>query len=496
MKKLSRRDFIKRAAGSAAVLGLTGIGNCVKSRPSKMNVLFIAVDDMRPQLGCYGHKQMLSPNIDKIASEGMVFERAYCQQAICSPSRISLLSGMCCETTKIYGLKYHLADKWPNIVSLPHHFKNNGYQTISIGKIYHHKDDDPVAWSKEPFRAMQGSGYITDEGKKIVGLNRATNPNSGTKGPVTEMADVPDNGYSDGKLADRAIEELAKIKDEPFFLAVGFRKPHLPFTAPKKYWDMYDPDELTLASNPYPPKGATPYTMNNFGELRNYYQMPKGKKTVDNKLARHLIHGYYSCVSFIDGQIGRIMDKLERLGLKENTIVIMWGDHGWKLGEHGSWAKHTDFEIDCNAPLVISVPGMENQGKKTRALTEFVDIYPSLCELCGISKPEHLEGASFVPLLNNPNQKWKKAAFSIWVEKKYRYDFDAQVIGYTMKTDRYRYTEWKHTKSGEVKARELYDHQNDPQENVNVINDPKYAETVQELESLMKKGWKNALPGD
>jgi arylsulfatase A-like enzyme len=495
VKNISRRDFIKITAGSATIIGLTGLESCVKLRQTKMNVLFIAVDDLRPQLGCYDHKQMISPNIDKIASEGTIFERAYCQQAICSPSRISLLSGLRCETTKIYGLKFHLAEKWPDTVSLPHHFKNNGYETISIGKIYHHNDDDPLAWSKEPFRAMEGSGYITDEGKRLVEVNRTTNPNSGTKGPITEMGDVPDNGYSDGQLVDRAIQELKRIKDKSFFLAVGFRKPHLPFTAPKKYWDMYDPNELKLADNPYPPKGKTPYTMNNFGELRNYYQMPRGKEPVEDNLARHLIHGYYACVSYIDVQIGRIMNELERLKLKDKTIVILWGDHGWKLGEHGSWCKHTDFEIDCNAPLVISVPGMEYQGKKTSALTEFVDIYPSLCELCGLSKPDHLEGISFVPLLKDPNHQWKKAAFSIWVQKKYRYDLETQIIGYAMKTDRYRYIEWKHTKSGEIKARELYDHQTDPQENINVINDPKYIDTLKELEQMMKSGWKGALPG-
>jgi arylsulfatase A-like enzyme len=259
---------------------------------------------------------------------------------------------------------------------------------------------------------------------------------------------------------------------------------------------MYDPEKLKLADNPYAPKGATKFTMNNFGELRNYYQMPKGKTPVDDKLARHLIHGYYACVSFIDAQIGRIMEKLEKLGLKDNTIVILWGDHGWKLGEHGSWAKHTNFEIDTNAPLVISDPRMKHKGIRTRALTEFVDIYPSLCELCGLEKPEHLEGVSFVPLMKDPERTWKKAAFSIWVHKKYRYDFDAQIIGYAMKTDRYRYVEWKHTKSGEVKARELYDHQVDPQENMNVIHDSKYADAMKELEQMMAKGWRGVLPAN
>ena len=391
-------------------------------------------------------------------------------------------------------MKIFKKDKLPDIVSLPAHFKNNGYQTLSIGKIYHHAQDDTEAWSKAPFRAMEGSGYITEEGKEIVALNRKTNPNSGTKGPVTEAADVPDNGYSDGKLADRAIEELRAMDGKPFFLALGFRKPHLPFTAPKKYWDMYDSETLMLAENSFYPEGITPYTMNNFGELRNYYQMPKGNERVDDELARHLIHGYYACVSFIDAQISRVLDELDRLGLKENTIIILWGDHGWKLGEHDSWCKHTNFEIDCRAPLIISDPQMTKKGIRTRALTEFIDIYPTLCELTGLPKPGHLEGYSFKPLMENPDQEWKKAAFSIWVQKKYRYNMDTQIIGYAMKTDRYRYIEWRHTSSGEVKGRELYDHQTDPQENVNVVEKSEYEEAVAKLAQLMRKGPKEVLP--
>lgn len=495
MKDFTRRDFIKVITSGAAFLSLGGLGCAKISRGKKKNVLFIAVDDLRPQLGCYGRNDIKSPNIDKLASEGLLFRRAYCQQAICSPSRISLLTGLRCETTKIYGLKRLKKDFLPDIVSLPLHFKNNGYETLSIGKIYHHREDDPEAWTKTPYRAMEASGYITEEGKRIVLQNRRTNPNAKTKGPTTEMADVPDNGYSDGKLADRAIEELQRLKDKPFFLALGFRKPHLPFTAPKKYWDLYDPENLKLADNPFPPKRATPYTMNNYGELRNYYGMPRGKERVEDDLARHLIHGYHACVSFIDAQIGRVVAELEVQGLRDDTIIVLWGDHGWKLGEHDSWCKHTNFEIDTNAPLLISAPGMANAGQTTHALTEFVDIYPTLCELTGLAKPDHLEGLSFTPLMKNPDIDWKKAAFSIWVAKRFRYDEEIQVIGYTMKTDRYRYTEWKHTKSGEVRARELYDHANDPDENINVIDSPDYTAIVPDLEMQMTQGWKAALPG-
>jgi arylsulfatase A-like enzyme len=494
MGRFTRREFLLNAAGSAAALTLAGYLPPSMAQGKKKNVLFIAVDDLRPQLGCYGETGVISPNIDEIASRGLVFDRAYCQQAICSPSRISLLTGIRCENTKIYGLVHKKKDKLPDIVSLPMHFKNNGYVTKSIGKIYHHEDDDPEAWSTEPYRSMVGSGYATEEGKALVIENNKTNPDAGTKGPVTEAADVPDNGYSDGRSADRAIEEIRANKDKPWFIAVGFRKPHLPFTAPRKYWDMYDPASFSLADNPYPPQGVTEFTMNNYGELRNYYQMPRGKEPVNDELARHLIHGYHACVSFIDAQIGRVMDEVKAQGLLDDTIVILWGDHGWKLGEHGSWAKHTDFEIDTRAPLIVSSPGMKARGQTTRALTEFVDIYPTLCDLTGLPLPGHLDGISFHPLMDDPGLDWKSAAFSIWVHKKYRHDEEIQVIGYTMKTERYRYTEWRHTRSGEIRAKELYDHQQDPAENFNVVDEPGYTQVAEELQHKMAAGPGAALP--
>ena len=487
----SVKRTVTAVAGIASLFFVFALNTVVQGQvpgeAQRKNVLFIAVDDLRLQLGCYGQEQMISPNIDRLASEGLVFDRAYCQQAVCSPSRISLLTGLRCETTKIYDLERMKKDVLPDIVSLPKHFKNNGYETVSLGKIYHHNEDDPEAWSKPPVRFMSGSGYVTEEAKKLVKLNKETNPRSGTKGPVTEAADVADNIYSDGELADKAIEELQLLKKKPFFLAVGFRKPHLPFTAPKKYWDMYDPQNLKLADNPFYPEGVTPYTMNNYGELRNYYNMPRGQERVNDELARHLIHGYYACVSFIDAQIGRIIDELEQQGLKDNTIIILWGDHGWKLGEHDSWCKHTDFEIDCNAPLIISDPQLTRKGAHTRALTEFIDIYPTLCELTGLPEPDHLEGYSFKPLMENPDLPWKKAATSVWVEKKYRNDLETQIIGYALKTDRYRYIEWRRTKTGEILARELYDHQVDPKENKNVAENAEYESTVKEMHDLMNQ---------
>jgi len=465
------------------------------SENSKMNVLFIAVDDFRPELGAYGVDQVKSPNIDSLADEGLVFNRAYAQQAICGASRISMLTGLYVQSTKIYGIKLKKKDQLPEITSLPRHFRDNGYNTISIGKIYHHGDDDPEAWTKAPYRAMKGSGYVTDEAKELVLLNNKTNLSAGTKGPPTEAADVADDAHHDGKLAERAIDEIRNLdRSKPFFLAVGFRKPHLPFTPPKKYWDLYNPSEIDTASNPFWPENHTKYTMNNYGELRNYYGMPRGKEDVNNEQAKHLKHGYYASVSFIDAQIGKILNELDNQGLKEKTIVVIWGDHGWKLGEHRSWAKHTNFEIDAKVPLIIYAPGYDTARNHTDALVELVDVYPTLSELCGLPLPDHLEGTSFVPLLDNPDRDWKKAAFSVWVHGKYRYDEEIQVIGYAMKTDRYRYIEWKRTKTGEVEARELYDHDTDPQENINVVDDPHYSKTVTGLSKMLANGSQAAKP--
>lgn len=463
---------------------------------AKMNVLFIAIDDLRPELGAYGVSQVKSPNIDALAAEGLVFDRAYAQVPICGASRISLLTGLYAQSTGIYGIQLKKKDRLPEITSLPRHFKDNGYKTISIGKIYHHKDDDPEAWSEAPYRAMKGSGYVTQAAKNQVVLNNRHNEKAGSKGPPTESADVPDTWHHDGQLAERAINKIQSLNSqEPFFLAVGFRKPHLPFTPPKQYWDLYNPREIDLASNPFWPKNYTKHTLNNYGELRNYFGMPKGKDDVSDQVARHLKHGYYASISFIDAQVGKILKALSDRGLTDNTIVVVWGDHGWKLGEHKSWAKHTNFEIDSRVPLIMSVPGYNSDKNHTDALVELVDVYPTLSELCGLTLPHHLEGISFAPLLENPDIAWKKAAFSIWVHKKYRYNEEIQVIGYAIQTHRYRYIEWKRTKTGVVEARELYDHEKDPDENINIANQPKHSKTVTKLANMLSAGTRKKIAG-
>lgn len=459
----------------------------------KKNVLFIVVDDLRIQLGCYGMPWVISPNIDKLAEDSLVFQRAYCQQAICSPSRCSVLSGCRPDTTTIYDLKTPLRNAMPDVLSLPEHFKKNGYETVSIGKVYHHPKDDLQGWSKEPFQSSgdwKGRGYLTDEALEAIAecdaLMKAAGDHRRGLGPAFEAADVSDDAYHDGKDALAAIAELKRLSklDRPFFLGMGFHKPHLPFSAPKHYWDMYDPEALPMAENPFEPEGVTQFSLTNFGELRGYFGIPK-EGDIPKDLARQLIHGYCACVSYMDAQLGKVIEEVKKLGLWEDTVIMFWGDHGWKLGEHNSWSKHTNFEIDTRAPLLARTPNMRSQGKSTDALVEFVDMYPTLCDLCGIETPAHCEGTSFAPLMDDPDQEWKKAAFSQYPR--------GQVMGYAMRTDRYRYIEWQDKDNGEINARELYDHANDSQENTNIANSAE-ASLLEELSRQLREGWENSRP--
>jgi len=458
-----------------------------------MNVLFIAVDDLRPQLGCYGRDDIISPNIDRLATEGLLFERTYCQQAVCAPSRASILSGMRPDSTRIYDLNTPVRKAMPDVLTLPEHFKKSRYETVSIGKIYHHVQDDAQGWTVEPFRAgtfpkgaWRGRGYLSEEAIRQMEEYGKSNPRMQGRGPAFDAADVPDSAYPDGANTVHAMKELNRLKDKPFFMAFGLYKPHLPFNAPKKYWDMYDRGKIKLADNPYLPKNCPSYAPTNWGELRNYYGIPK-KGPCSDDLARQLIHGYCACVTYIDAQVGLLLAELDRLDLRKKTVIILWGDHGWKLGEHGGWSKHTNFELDTHVPMILSVPGMKTVGRRTEALTEYVDIYPTLCEACGLQLPEHLEGLSAMPLVEDPDRPWKKAAFSQYPRGK--------VMGYSMRTKRFRYTEWQDRKTKKVLARELYDHQKDPDENVNAAGEPKYKKEVGRLSKMLNAGWMAALPG-
>ncbi|MEE2753971.1 MAG: sulfatase [Candidatus Latescibacterota bacterium] len=451
------------------------------------NVLFIAVDDLRPQLGCYGVREVHSPHIDELASQGTVFDRAYCQQSVCAPSRASVMTGCRPDTTGIFDLQTPVRSVMPDVVTLPQHFKNHGYTTRSIGKIYHHRNDDLEGWSDVPYQSTgdwQGRGYLTDEAiEKIEKMDQRMIASGSSRrglGPAFERAEVSDGAYHDGKDADAAIQVLKELKGQSFFLAVGFHKPHLPFNAPAKYWDLYDPEALPRPKTSEAPSDVTPYSLTSFGELRGYADIPQDGPLSED-IARQLVHGYCACVSYMDAQVGRVLEELKRLELDKDTVVMFWGDHGWKLGDHGSWCKHTNFEIDTHAPMILRAPDRE-LGTHVTGLTEFVDMYPTLCALSEIPVPDHCEGQSLAPLLENPDREWKQAAISQYPR--------GDVMGYTLRTDSYRYTEWQDRQSGEVKDRELYDHRTSDKESANVARQDSQAGTIGALSEQLAAGWR------
>jgi len=465
------------------------------AEPVKPNVLFIALDDLRPALACAGDPYAKTPNIDALAASGTAFTRAYCQQAVCSPSRSSLLTGRRPDSTKVYDLVTHFRKALPDVVTLPQHFKNNGYYSHGIGKIYHGGYDDKPSWSV-PWEATQGKHFGAD-GLKLMGelkaKAKAANADATKiRGLPFEAPEVADDYLNDGWTANRAIEILGerKGKNEPFFLAVGFAKPHLPFVAPKKYWDLYDPAKLPVAASSEPPKGAPSYAPQFGGELRQYHGIPKSG-AIPAEQARQLIHGYYAATSFADAQIGRLLAALKEKGLAENTIVILWGDHGWHLGDHGMWCKHTNYEMATRAALVMRIPGQKATGKPSERFVEFVDIFPTLAEVCGLPKPEGVEGFSFAPLLNDPKKEWKLAAFSQYPRGSKE---TGPLMGYAVRTEGYRYVEWRKKGTADVVSRELYDHKADPNEDVNIADDSKNRAIIEQHAKILADGWKANTP--
>lgn len=467
----------------------------------KPNVLFIAVDDLRPELGCYGAKYIKSPNMDRLASKGLLFERAYCQAGVCNVSRNSLLSGCRPDTTGIFDNQRFLRPSMPQVITLPQHFKNQGYYTVSLGKVFHHSErepgDDPQSWSEPSwYHAENYRSWFKKESldyvKRLKALPKNEQPKQLRAAPF-EAANEPDDVYPDAQTAAKAIETLQRFKaqGQPFFLGVGFVKPHLPFTCPQKYWDMYPADTIHLAANRQKPEGAPSAAFHSNYELRSYGTVPP-QGEISDEMALNLIRGYRACISFMDAQLGRVLEELERLGLAENTIVILWGDHGYHLGENGIWTKMTNFELCARVPLIVHIPGMKTAGQRSRALVELVDMYPTLAELCGIALPEHLEGVSFAPLMENPHQTWKSAAFTQYLRPGVA--GSPAVMGRSIRTDRWRYTEWT-DKRGNAAGKELYDEEKDPAENRNIVANPAQADLVKQLAELLHAGWKQALPG-
>lgn len=443
------------------------------------NVLLICVDDLKPALGCYGDSLARSPNLDRLAARGVTFERAYCNQAVCSPSRNSLMTGLRPQTLGIYDLPTHFRLAAADAVTLGQYFKGHGYRTEGLGKIFHvgHGNrDDADTWSVPAWRP-KGGGYALPESTE-----GARDSKQGPRGAAYESADVPDNRYGDGMIADEAILRLqaAKRNDgQPFFLAVGFLKPHLPFVAPQKYWDLHDPAAFKLASLQTPPLGAPSYAPQSGGELRGYKDIPTSG-LLPEELQRTLIHGYYAATSYMDAQAGRVLDELDRLGLAQNTIVVLWGDHGWHLGDHGIWCKHTNYEQAARIPLIVAAPGLAAD-TRSASLVETVDIYPTLAELAGLPLPTEVDGRSFAGLLSDPAAAHRDHAIHVYPRTAPE---RGNVLGRAVRTDRYRLVEWKRPGDAPENAElELYDYQLDPLETKNLAAEQ--PETVAQLRALL-----------
>ena len=521
----------------ASLLFLFVISNTViaqKKQATKPNILFIAVDDLKPLLGCYGNTLVKSPNIDRLAKMATVFDKNYCQQAICGPTRASIMTGTRPDATKIWNLTTQMRDANPNTLTLPQYLITQGYTTSGIGKIYHPSSAiggvDPVSWSI-PYLKSKASDFPAEFGIPANGQyqlpetkDRMTpeiiaerkkqskdlaandeNPKS-IKGPSVECMDLPDNAYQDGVnalLAKDQIIELSKSK-KPFFMAVGFSKPHLPFVAPKKYWDLYKREDMPIASFQEHSKNGPLIAYHQSGELRNYLDIPEFATLPADSLRiglqlekqKELIHGYHAAISYMDAQVGILLNTLESLGTLENTIIVLWGDHGWHLGDHDLWHKHTNFEQATRAPLIIAGPGIK--AGKTSSLTEFVDVFPTICDLAGVSIPKNLDGKSLKPLMVNNKTKGKEYSISQYPRKLKKLQLaktaytNPNMMGYSLRTDQYRYTIWMNNftskdtfNESQVYASEMYDYVKDPLEKVNVVNDKNYTSISASLKSKM-----------
>jgi arylsulfatase A-like enzyme len=479
--------------------------------PVPPNVLFIAVDDLRPELGVYGAAHMRTPHLDSLAARGFRLDRAYCQQAVCSPSRTSVLTGLRPETTRVFDLTTHFRSTVPDAITLPEQFKQHGYRTQAVGKIFHNEGlDDPRSWSEpaQPHDSLftwhdpvTRAGLLAEMQRRIraAGGDAITAwPHAGPlptgvalpRGPAWESHDAPDENYPDAQIARQAIAALqaAKAAERPFFLAVGFLRPHLPFVAPKKYFDLYPPESISLPANAAAPIGVPALALHPWGELRSYAGIPSAGPLPEEQ-ARDLIRAYRASVSFADAQLGRVLAELDRLGMRDNTLVVVWGDHGFALADNSLWCKHSNFEAATRVPVLLAGPGVP-AGSHSAALAELVDLYPTLCELAGLPTPAGLEGDSLTPLWHDPAASGKSAVFF-----HYRSDASLGYTGYSIRTAGWRYTEWRADDPGAtpaIAAQELYDHRTDPGETCNLAADPVYRAIVSELSARLAAGWRAA----
>jgi len=479
------------------------------------NIIFIAIDDLKPDLGCYGNTLVKTPNFDRLAAMGTTFTNAHCNQAVCGPSRASLMTSLRPDRTRVHDLHTKIRTVTPWVTTLPQHLKSHGYTTVGTGKIYDprsvdNKSDAP-SWS-QPFRlynldynpnfphpvaaAYQGAKYHAAlkeiQARGLKGYN-AIYKALKAKGlhDAVESADVPDDAYTDGAIRKEGIKFIHKLAPtkKPFFIAIGFKKPHLPFIAPKKYWDLYKRSEMPLAPFQKHAKNSPAFAYHNFPELHSYGGIPKTNKLPEDK-QRELIHGYYACISYIDAQLGLILDELENKKLLDNTIIVLWGDHGWHLGDHGLWTKHTNYEQATRAPLIIAGPGIA-KGLKTNAPTEFIDIFPTLCELAHVPMAENRDGISFAPILTGAKKSIRPFAISQFPRGKTQ--------GYALRDTRYRYVIWLNNSQpigakstptstiNNIRAEELYDYQTDPLETQNIAADPAQATRIKTFRKAIQQ---------
>ena len=428
----------------------------------KPNVLFIFVDDLRPELGCYGNQIIKTPNIDRLAARGIRFDRAYCQYPLCNPSRTTLLTGRHPTTTGVKDNLTWFRAQHPDFISLPQHFKQNGYAALRTGKIFHGGIDDTEAWTEG------------GEPRNFTGAQRRPGGQVASQSDRAVMLEGDGESHADYKTAIRAIESLEKFKDKPFFLAVGFTKPHSPPTAPKKFFEMYDPAKINLP----PDFAARPAAPAGFPEIsippRNSDLFVQRDATPEQ--AREMIRAYYASTTFTDANVGRVIEALDRLKLRDNTIIVFWGDHGYHLGEKGKWSKHNSlYEVGARVPLIVIAPGTKNDGRTSSRSVQSLDLYPTLVELCRLPMPAGLEGHSLVPLLRNPSAKWDHPAFTVT-----RFQ---NKLGRSVRTEGWRYAEWDEGRAGAM----LFDHRKDPHEMKNLATDPAYAKTVKEMKELLRR---------
>jgi arylsulfatase A-like enzyme len=448
--------------------------------PSPLNVLFIAVDDMNNDLACYGHPLVKSPNIDRLSRMGVRFDRSYCQFPLCSPSRSSLMTGLRPDTTRVFDLSYHFRSGLPDVVTLSQLFMNNGYYAARVGKIYHYGNpgdigtsglDDKASWNHVVNPAGRDKTALEPE---ILNYT----PKRGLGSAMCFLSDKEgkDEEHTDGKVATEAIKLLEEPRDKPFFLAAGFYKPHTPYIAPKKYFDLYPMEKIRLPEEAADATKAVP-------KAALASTAPWPLFGVTGEQARECKQAYYAAISFVDAQIGRLLDAMDRLKLWENTVVVFWSDHGYHLGEHGLWMKMSLFDESARVPMIVVAPGAKGNGKASPRTVELLDLYPTLADLAGLAPPGNLAGASLRPLLEDPSKAWDRPAFT----QVQRSGFP----GYAVTTERWRYIEWDDGKQGA----QLFDRENDPHESVNLAADPKHETVLEEMKARMRKNWPVRVSG-